>query len=101
MRALLTVGLPVYNSMPYLKEAVDSLLSQTVQDFKILAVVDDCSDGSVEYIESIRDRRLRVIRQPKSGLVKALNLTLRETDTPWLIRQDTDDVSYPNRLERI
>ena len=101
MTPLLTVGLPVYNSMPYLVETMDSLFSQTVKDFKILAIVDDCEDGSVEYMESIRDSRLRVIRRPKSSLVNALNHTLREVETPWLMRQDTDDVSYPNRVERI
>jgi glycosyltransferase involved in cell wall biosynthesis len=101
MAKLLTVGLPVYNSMPYLPEAMESLLAQTSKDFNILAIVDDCTDGSVEYMESIRDPRLRIIRQPKSGLTPTLNRMLRELDTPWLVRQDTDDVSYPNRIERL
>lgn len=101
MSTLLTVSLPVYNSMPYLKETMESLFSQTVQDFKILAIVEDSTDGSVEYMESIRDSRLRIIRQPKTSLVRALNQMLREVETPWMIRQDTDDISYPNRLERI
>jgi glycosyltransferase involved in cell wall biosynthesis len=101
MSTLLTVSLPVYNSMPYLKETMESLFAQTVQDFKILAVVEDSTDGSVEYMESIRDPRLRIIRQPKTSLVRALNQMLRETETTWMIRQDTDDISYPNRLERL
>jgi glycosyltransferase involved in cell wall biosynthesis len=101
MAKLLTFGLPVYNSMPYLPEAMESLLAQTSKNFNILAIVDDCTDGSVEYMESIRDPRLRVVRQPKSGLASALNRMLREVETPWLIRQDTDDVSYPNRVERL
>jgi len=101
MANLLTVGLPVYNSMPYLPEAVESLLAQTCKHFDILAIVDDCQDGSVEYMESIRDPRLRILRQPKSGLTPTLNRMLREVKTPWLVRQDTDDVSYPNRIERL
>jgi len=101
MTPLMTVGLPVYNSMPYLPETMDSLFSQSFRDFEILAVVDDCKDGSVEYMESLRDPRLRILRQPKGGLVPALNLMLREASTPWLVRQDTDDIAYPNRLERM
>jgi glycosyltransferase involved in cell wall biosynthesis len=101
MSPLLTIGLPVYNSMPYLQETFESLLSQTVSDFKILAVADDCSDGSLEYLASIRDSRLRIIRRPRGGLTSALNRMLREVDTPWLVRQDTDDISYPNRVERV
>jgi hypothetical protein len=99
--SLITVGLPVYNSMPYLRESVNSLLSQTVNDFKMLAVVDDSDDGSVEYMESLKDSRLRVLRQPKSGLTPALNRMLDEVETPWLVRQDADDVSYPTRMEKL
>jgi glycosyltransferase involved in cell wall biosynthesis len=101
MTTLLTIGLPVYNSMPYLREAVESLLGQTVSNFKILAIVQDCPDGSLEYLRSVRDPRLRIIRQPKASLIHALNRMLREIDTPWLVRQDTDDISYPTRVERV
>ena len=99
--SLLTVGLPIYNSMPYLRESVESLLAQTVSDFEILAVVDDCTDGSVEYIESVKDSRLRILRQPKSGLIPTLNRMLKEVETPWLVRQDTDDISYPSRIRTL
>lgn len=99
--SLLTIGLPVYKSMPYLPETMESLWAQKEQNFKILAVVDDCDDGSVEYMESLRDPRLRIIRQPKAGLVATLNRMLHEMDTPWLVRQDADDIAYPNRIARI
>jgi glycosyltransferase involved in cell wall biosynthesis len=87
--------------MPYLREAFESLLAQTVSNFKILAIADDCSDGSLEYLNSVRDPRLRIIRRPKLGLTSALNRMLHEIDTPWLVRQDTDDMSYPTRIERV
>ena len=101
MAPLLTIGLPVYNSMPYLREAVESLFAQTVSNFKILAIVRNCPDGSLEYLNSLRDSRLRIIQESKPGLTYALNRMLREIDTPWLVRQDTDDVSYPTRVERV
>jgi len=101
MAPLMTIGLPVYRSMPYLPETMESLFTQQFQDFEILAVVDDCTDGSVEYMESLRDARLRIIRQPKGGLVPALNLMLQKANSAWLVRQDADDVAYPHRLERI
>jgi GT2 family glycosyltransferase len=101
MPTLLTVGLPVYNAMPYLKETVESLFSQTVGDFQILAVVGNCKDGSIEYLESLRDSRLRIVREQKPGLIPALNQMLHSIETPWLVRQDADDVSYPRRIERL
>src|SRR5271154_5257150 len=97
----LTVGLPVYNAMPFLPEAIESLLQQTVSDFNILAIVDGGDDGSLEYLQSIQDNRLRVLCQQNQGLTATLNRMLRETATGWLIRQDADDISYPTRIERI
>ena len=58
---LLTVGLPVRNAMPYLRQTMECLLNQSSREFKILAVVDDCDDGSLEYLASINDDRLRLV----------------------------------------
>ena len=98
---LLTVGLPVFNAMPYLRESVESILGQTRGDFQLLAVVDGSTDGSLEYLHSIRDARLRVVEQQHCGLTFTLNRMLRECETPWLVRQDADDVSTPDRLLKI
>jgi glycosyltransferase involved in cell wall biosynthesis len=98
---LVTVGLPVYNAMPYLPEAMESLLEQTASCFEILAIVDGATDGSLAYLKTIRDRRLRIIEQPNLGVTQTLNRMLRECRTPWLVRQDADDVSHPLRIERM
>lgn len=98
MQTLITVGMPVYNAMPWLPEAIESLLGQTMGDFTILAVVDGGSDESLAWLKSIRDPRLRVVQQSHAGVTATLNRLLAETRTPWLVRQDADDVSYPERL---
>jgi glycosyltransferase involved in cell wall biosynthesis len=98
---LITVGLPVYNAMPYLPETIESLLGQSVSSFKILAIVDGATDGSHAYLESIRDPRLEILVQPNQGVTTTLNRMLRECQTPWLVRQDADDVSHPRRMERL
>ncbi len=98
---LLTIGLPVHNAMPFLPEAVESLLSQSLQEFRIVAIVDGSSDGSAQYLRSIRDERLRVLEQPHRGITFTLNRMLREAETPWLVRQDADDISAPTRLKEI
>jgi glycosyltransferase involved in cell wall biosynthesis len=97
----ITVGLPVYNAMPFLPDAVESLLHQTVSDFDILVIVDGGDDGSLQYLESVKDSRLRVFFQPNRGLTATLNKMLQEVRTGWLIRQDADDISYPTRIERL
>ncbi len=98
---LLTVGLPVHNAMPYLPEALESVLACPEQDIEVLAIVDGSSDGSLEYLRSIRDVRLRVVEQQHLGLTFTLNRMLRECRTPWLMRQDADDISTPDRIPKV
>ncbi len=95
---MLTVGLPVHNAMPYLPEAVESILGQSQADLRLLAIVDGSTDGSLDYLRSIRDARIRVVEQQHCGLTFTLNRMLRECETPWLVRQDADDISTPERL---
>jgi glycosyltransferase involved in cell wall biosynthesis len=97
---LITVGMPVYNAMPYLPEAMESLLAQNFSDFAILAIDDGSTDSSLEYLQSIRDPRLRVVSQENRGLTAVLNRMLEEVSSPWLARHDADDVAYPDRLAR-
>jgi glycosyltransferase involved in cell wall biosynthesis len=97
---LITVGLPVHNAMPYLPEAVESLLGQTYSQFEILAIDDGSTDSSLEYLRSVRDPRLRLLSQENHGLTSTLNRMLGEVKSPWLARHDADDVAYPTRLAR-
>jgi glycosyltransferase involved in cell wall biosynthesis len=103
---LLTVGIPVHNAMPYLRASLESILGQSYEDFSILVIVDGThldgvNDGSLEYLHTIRDARLRIVEQQHCGLTFTLNRMLRECETPWLVRQDADDISTPERLEKI
>lgn len=97
----ITVGMPVSNAMPWLPEAIESLLAQTAAAFQILVVAGSLDDGSAEYLRRVRDPRLRVVPQRDRGLTAALNQLLEETRTPWLARMDADDVSYPARIEKL
>ena len=104
--SLITIGLPVYNAMPYLPEAMESLLAQQCSNFEILAIVDGATDDSLEYLRSIAAHpsigsRLRVLTQSNQGVTPTLNRLLRECRTPWLVRQDADDVSHPHRISRL
>jgi len=98
---LITVGLPVYNAMPYLPETIQSLLHQTYRNFELFVIDDGSTDGSLEYLRSIRDRRLKLISQENQGLTVTLNRMLRDASTPWLVRHDADDIAFPERLSLI
>ena len=102
--------MPVCDAMPWLPEAMDSLLTQTSKGFQILAIVDGGSDASAAYLRNLENKlardgfpwpRLRVLEQAHAGITRTLNRLLDEVRTPWLVRMDADDVSYPARIEKL
>ena len=97
----ITVGMPVRNGMPWLPEAIESLLGQTTDAFEILVIADPSTDKSIDYLHNLRDPRLRIVEQAQAGLTATLNRLLQEARTPWLARMDADDVSYPTRIEKL
>ena len=84
----------------FVREAVESVLGQTLRDFELLVVDDGSSDETAAILAEIGDERLRVVRQERLGLVEALNRAISEARAPLLARMDADDVSLPGRLER-
>jgi glycosyltransferase involved in cell wall biosynthesis len=97
----ITVGIPVRNGMPHLPGTLASVLHQTFSDFKVLIIDDGSTDESAAYLESVDDPRVTVIHQPNQGITVTLNRMLAMLKSGWLVRQDADDISLPNRLERI
>lgn len=98
MTNLVTIGLPVFNAMPFLEESMESLLGQSDRDFAVLVIDDGSTDSSLKYLRSLRDHRLTVVTQAHRGLTFTLNRMLHEVDTPWLMRHDADDVALPDRM---
>ncbi len=94
-----TVGIPVRRGMPWLRDSIESLERQTCRGFEVLVVLDGPDPQSSAYLASVTRLNLRVIERPHRGLVSALNHLLAECSTPWLVRQDADDISYPERLQ--
>jgi len=95
-----SVLMPVSNGLRWLREALASLSSQTFRDIEILALDDGSTDGTAEVLASWPDPRLRTIRTGGIGVGAALALGLREARAPLVARQDADDSSMPERLER-
>tara|TARA_Y100001968_G_scaffold332132_1_gene389203 strand:- start:5665 stop:6708 length:1044 start_codon:yes stop_codon:yes gene_type:complete len=94
-----TVLTLVYNGMPYLPEAVNSVLFQDIPNFNYLIIDDFSNDGSYEYLKSIDDNRITLIRNEVNiGVSQSFNKALEIISTPILIRLDQDDISLPNRV---
>jgi len=92
--------MPVYNTAPYLKEAIDSMLSQTFKDFELI-VLNDCSpDNADEILDTYNDTRIvRYKGERNMGLSNVLNAGMDMAKGKYIARMDSDDISLPNRLE--
>lgn len=96
----ISVIMSVYNGMPYLKDAVKSILNQTFKDFEFIIVDDASNDGSHQYLKVIKDKRIKIITNKKNlGLAASLNKALEVSKGAYIARMDADDVSYTDRLE--
>jgi hypothetical protein len=92
------VLMSVYNGAAHLREAVDSILAQSYENFELIVVDDGSTDDTPAILGGYRDPRLRVLRQTNAGLTAALNSAFATTDCELIARQDADDVSAPGRL---
>ena len=95
----LTVLMPVYNAELYIKEAVDSILSQTFSNFEFLIFNDGSTDRSADFIRAYNDSRIKFFDfQQNHGLVHHLNNGMAIARGQYIARMDADDISLPNRL---
>lgn len=97
------VLLPVRNGMPFLGEAIDSIRDQTFRDWRLMVLDHGSTDGSFElaarYAE--KDRRIKAFSHPEAADVTVLrNIGLANCDCQYLMLQDADDISFPDRMER-
>ena len=100
MNPSVSVILPVYNAAPYVKEAVQSILSQEHENFEFIIIDDGSADASGTILRDLasNDTRIRLIQRENKGLIATLNEGLSLARAPFVARMDADDVSLPCRL---
>lgn len=97
----ITVFMTAYNAAPYIAEAIDSILHQSYQHFEFIIVNDGSTDNTQEIIDSFDDERIRRVQNPvNKGLSFSRNIALKEAKGEYLAILDSDDIAFPNRLEK-
>ena len=100
---LVSVITPVYACEEYIRQTIDSVLSQTFSDWEMI-LVDDCTpDNSAEIIAEYRekDSRIRYIRlEQNCGAAVARNSALSKAKGRYIAYLDADDIWMPEKLER-
>ena len=98
MNPLVSVIIPVYNTSKYLRQCINSILSQTLEDIEIICVDDGSTDDSFEIISDIamNDTRVRIFQQENKGSGAARNYGITESIGEFVAFMDSDDW-YPSK----
>ncbi|MBI1329281.1 MAG: glycosyltransferase [Alphaproteobacteria bacterium] len=103
--AFVSIVMPVFNTAPYLRESIDSILAQTHRAFEFIIVDDGSSDGSQDIIADAArmDARIRAIflTRPSSCIsgARATNAAIATAQGEYIARMDSDDIALPVKLE--
>ncbi len=97
---LVSVIIPCYNDKDYIKQAVESILNQTFQNFEII-IIDDGSDIETKLILSnIYHAKIKLITQKNRGLSTARNVGIKNSNGVYFLTLDSDDIFEPSFLEK-
>ena len=95
----ITLGIPCYNQGQYLKECIESVLSQTVKPHEII-LVNDGSQDDTRYV-AMEYPQIKYIEQVNKGLASARNTIVMNMTGDYLYPLDADDIMLPNCLELV
>lgn len=93
MHCLISVIVPVYNSAPYLKHCLNSILAQTYHNLEIICIDDGSTDGSLDILREFeeKDSRIQVLSQKNAGVSAARNAGLNRARGSYITFVDSDD----------
>jgi len=96
-----SIIIPCYNVEEYLKECLDSVLSQSLDDIEVICIDDGSTDSTPAILELYKekDRRMTVIRQPNSGVSVASNAGLSLAQGEYVYLVDHDDIVASGALK--
>jgi cellulose synthase/poly-beta-1,6-N-acetylglucosamine synthase-like glycosyltransferase len=96
----ISIVMPFRDAAATLPECIDSIRAQSERDYEVVALDDGSRDASAALVAAwaAGDRRVRLMRPGRVGLVAALNLGLESARAPLVARMDADDIMLPERL---
>jgi CDP-glycerol glycerophosphotransferase (TagB/SpsB family)/glycosyltransferase involved in cell wall biosynthesis len=103
LRPVLSVVMPVHNVEAFVRECLDTVLTQSLHNLEVIAVDDGSTDGSLQILREFerRDARVRVLTQTNSGQGIARNLGVQHAQGEFLAFVDSDDTIPPGSFEHM
>lgn len=96
----ISIIMSAYNASDYIAETIESILKQSYRNFEFIIIDDGSTDSTLEIIQSFQDERIKCISRENKGLTYSLNEAIYLASGDFICRQDADDTSYANRLEK-
>lgn len=96
-----SVVIPLYNKQQYIQNTIQSVLSQSFDDFEIIVVDDGSKDDSLNQARLICSPKVRIIEQVNQGVAVARNIGIQNARGEFIAFLDADDEWKPNYLESI
>lgn len=100
---LISIIVPVYNTEPYLRQCLDSILCQTVGNIEVICVDDGSTDTSPQILDAYAatDSRVQIIHKKNGGLVSARKTGLKAATGEYIGYVDSDDWIEPDMYEKL
>ena len=96
---LISVIIPIYNGEKTIRETIDSVLNQTLQNFELIIINDGSNDSTLEIVSTISDSRLKVFSYPNAGISTSRNRGISHSIGEYISFIDADDLWTPDKLE--
>lgn len=97
---MITVLMCVKDGEKYIKETIDSVLSQTYTNFEFIIIVNCTTDNTLEILKKYNDKRIKIYETKIGQLCFNLNYGLNLAKGEYIARIDADDICVKNRLEK-
>lgn len=98
MTPLVSVLIPCYNAEPWIRQTIESALSQTWRRLEVIVIDDGSSDRSLAAIEQISDSRFRFLSQRNKGQTATLNRCIAESNGEFVQFLDADDILHAEKI---
>jgi glycosyltransferase involved in cell wall biosynthesis len=99
---LVSVIIPAFNAAKYIRQTLNSALTQTYQELEVIVVDDGSSDATASIVEEFvkKDARVQLVKQCNAGVGAARNTVIRMARGEYIAPLDADDIWFPEKLEK-
>ena len=97
----ISILIPVYNAQKFIDKTIKSILIQDFDDFEILIINDGSTDNTLEIINNLNDKRIRIITKENGGISSARNCAISNALGEYILFVDADDYIEKDTLKKL